>query len=328
MFLSQKKGVKRDGNTPTLLFGYGGFNVSLTPKFGPAILAWLEMGGLYAQPNLRGGGEYGEGWHQSGTKLKKQNVFDDFIAAAEWLISSGYTSKSKLAISGRSNGGLLVGACLTQRPDLFGAALPAVGVMDMLRFHKFTIGWAWTDDYGSSDDPELFKALLAYSPLHNIKPGTCYPPTLITTADHDDRVVPAHSFKFAAALQAAQACDNPVLIRIETKAGHGAGKPTAKVIEETADMWAFLVKVLGVSGSLIRTQWRVTAPIANTWRRPTRVFSASNRTLLHLTTSVAIVATSVSTLFHGGRRCLSMTIAATVQGTDGDHERRLGRTAR
>ncbi len=246
MFLSQKKGVKRDGSTPTLLYGYGGFNVSLTPKFDPAVLAWLEMGGLYAQPNLRGGGEYGESWHRSGTKLKKQNVFDDFIAAAEWLISSGYTSKSKLAISGRSNGGLLVGACLTQRPDLYGAALPAVGVMDMLRFHKFTIGWAWTDDYGSSDDPELFKALLAYSPLHNIKPGTCYPPTLITTADHDDRVVPAHSFKFAAALQAAQACDNPVLIRIETKAGHGAGKPTAKVIEETADMWAFLVKVLGV----------------------------------------------------------------------------------
>jgi prolyl oligopeptidase len=246
MFLSQKKGQKRDGAAPTLLYGYGGFNVSLTPSYSPSVMAWLEMGGLYAQPNLRGGGEYGEGWHRSGTKLKKQNVFDDFIAAAEWLIANGYTSKSKLAISGRSNGGLLVGACLTQRPDLYGAALPAVGVMDMLRFHKFTIGWAWTDDYGSSDDPALFKTLLAYSPLHNIKPGTCYPPTLITTADHDDRVVPGHSFKFAAALQAAQSCSNPVLIRIETKAGHGAGKPTTKVIEETADMWAFLVKVLSI----------------------------------------------------------------------------------
>jgi prolyl oligopeptidase len=246
MFLSYKKGLKRDGSNPALLYGYGGFNISVTPTFSPNTLAWLEMGGLYAQPNLRGGGEYGEGWHKSGTKLEKQNVFDDFISAAEWLISSGYTSKSKLAIYGRSNGGLLVGACLTQRPDLYGAALPAVGVMDMLRFHKFTIGWAWIDDYGSSDDGEQFKALLAYSPLHNIKPGTCYPPTLITTADHDDRVVPAHSFKFAAAMQAAQSCANPVLIRIETQAGHGTGKPTSKVIEETADMWAFLVKVLGV----------------------------------------------------------------------------------
>ena len=249
MFVSHKKGLKRDGTAPTLLYGYGGFNVSLTPSYSPNVMAWLEMGGFYAQPNLRGGGEYGEGWHRSGTKLKKQNVFDDFIAAAEWLIGNAYTSKSKLAIYGRSNGGLLVGACLTQRPDLYGAALPAVGVMDMLRFHKFTIGWAWTDDYGSSDDPELFKALLAYSPLHNIKPGTCYPPTLITTADHDDRVVPGHSFKFAAALQAAQSCDNPVLIRIETKAGHGAGKPTANVIEETADMWAFLVKALSIEAA-------------------------------------------------------------------------------
>jgi len=246
MFLSHKKGLKRDGSNPTLLYGYGGFNLSLTPNFSPSVLAWMEMGGLYALPNLRGGGEYGEEWHQGGTKRKKQNVFDDFIAAAEWLIANRYTTTPKLAIAGGSNGGLLVGACLTQRPELFGATLPAVGVMDMLRFHKFTIGWAWIDDYGSSDHPDQFKVLYAYSPLHNIKRGTCYPPTLITTADHDDRVVPAHSFKFAAALQAAQSCDNPVLIRIETKAGHGAGKPTTKLIEEAADRWAFLVKVLGI----------------------------------------------------------------------------------
>jgi prolyl oligopeptidase len=246
MFLSHKKGVVPNSANPTVLFGYGGFNIALTPTFKPEILAWMELGGLFAQPNLRGGGEYGEEWHQGGTKLKKQNVFDDFIAAAQWLITSRYTSTPKLAISGRSNGGLLVGACLTQRPDLYGAALPAVGVMDMLRFHKFTIGWAWVDDYGSSDRPDQFKALFAYSPLHNVKPGTCYPPTLITTADHDDRVVPAHSFKFAAQMQAAQSCDNPVLIRIETKAGHGAGKPTTKLIDEFADQWAFLVKVLGV----------------------------------------------------------------------------------
>src|SRR5271167_4937557 len=212
----------------------------------------MEMGGLYALPNLRGGGEYGEDWHQGGTKLKKQNVFDDFIAAAEWLLANKYTSTPRLAISGGSNGGLLVGACLTQRPDLFGAALPAVGVMDMLRFHKFTIGWAWVDDYGSSEDKEQFEALVAYSPLHNIKPGTCYPPTLITTADHDDRVVPAHSFKFAAALQAAQACENPVFIRIETKAGHGAGTPTSKLIDEAADTLAFLVKVLKVENASAR----------------------------------------------------------------------------
>jgi prolyl oligopeptidase len=244
MFLSRKNAPKRDIVRPTLLYGYGGFKISLTPSFSPAVLAWMEMGGLYAQPNLRGGGEYGEAWHQAGTKLKKQNVFDDFIGAAEWLIANEYTSRSKLAISGGSNGGLLVGACLTQRPDLFGAALPAVGVMDMLRFHKFTIGWAWVDDYGSSDDAEQFRAIYAYSPLHNIKPGSSYPPTLITTADHDDRVVPAHSFKFAAALQAAQSSDKPVLIRIETRAGHGAGKPTTKLVEEAADKWAFLVKVL------------------------------------------------------------------------------------
>jgi len=244
MFLSHKKGFQPGGRTPTLLYGYGGFNISLTPAFSVSNLVWMEMGGVFAQPNLRGGGEYGEAWHKAGTKLTKQNVFDDFIAAAEWLVEHRYTTPSKLAIAGGSNGGLLVGACMTQRPELFGAALPAVGVLDMLRFHKFTIGWAWVDDFGSSDDPEQFRAILAYSPLQNLKPGTCYPPTLITTADHDDRVVPAHSFKFAAALQAAQPCNNPVLIRIETKAGHGAGKPTTKQIDEAADLWAFLVKVL------------------------------------------------------------------------------------
>jgi prolyl oligopeptidase len=195
-------------------------------------------------PNLRGGGEYGEDWHQAGMKLHKQNVFDDFIAAAEWLIANHYTCTKKLAISGASNGGLLIGACLTQRPDLFGATLPDVGVMDMLRFNQFTIGWAWMSDYGSPQNPEEFKALYAYSPLHNIHPGTKYPPTLITTADHDDRVVPAHSFKFAATLQAAQAGCAPILIRIDTKAGHGGGKPTAKIIAEDADQWAFLVKEL------------------------------------------------------------------------------------
>ncbi len=246
MFISHKKGITLDGKNPTLLYGYGGFNISLTPSFSASNLVWMEMGGVFAQPNLRGGGEYGEEWHKAGTRHSKQNVFDDFIAAAEWLISHKYTSTPKLAIMGGSNGGLLVGACITQRPELYGAALPAVGVMDMLRFHKFTIGWAWVDDYGSSDDPQQFKSLLAYSPLHNVKPGVCYPPTLITTADHDDRVVPAHSFKFAAALQAAQSCDNPVLIRIETKAGHGAGKPTSKIVEEAADRWGFLVKVLQV----------------------------------------------------------------------------------
>jgi prolyl oligopeptidase len=244
MFITHKKGLKLDGNNPTYLYGYGGFSISLTPSFSIANLVWMEMGGVYAQPSLRGGGEYGEEWHLAGTKLKKQNVFDDFIAAAEWLIANKYTSTPKLAIGGGSNGGLLVGACMTQRPDLFGAALPQVGVMDMLRFQKFTIGWAWVPDYGSSDNPEEFKALYAYSPLHNIKPGTKYPATFITTADHDDRVVPAHSFKFAATLQAAQAGPAPILIRIETKAGHGAGKPTSKVIEEIADQWGFLVGVL------------------------------------------------------------------------------------
>ncbi|MBW4487128.1 MAG: prolyl oligopeptidase family serine peptidase [Trichocoleus desertorum ATA4-8-CV12] len=247
MFITYKKGLQLNGNNPTYLYGYGGFNVSLTPSFSVSNLVWMELGGVYAMPNLRGGGEYGEEWHQAGTKLNKQNVFDDFIAAAEWLIANQYTSASKLAIGGGSNGGLLVGACMTQRPDLFTAALPAVGVMDMLRFHKFTIGWAWTSDYGSPEEPEEFKALSAYSPLHNLKPKTAYPATLITTADHDDRVVPAHSFKFAAALQAAHTGVAPVLIRIETKAGHGAGKPTAKVIEEVSDRWAFLVQTLHIS---------------------------------------------------------------------------------
>jgi len=246
MFLVHRQGLKLDGSHPTILYGYGGFDVSITPAYSPKILGWLELGGVYAIANLRGGGEYGQEWHQAGMKLKKQNVFDDFIAAAQWLVAEKYTSTAKLAISGGSNGGLLVGACLTQRPELFGAALPAVGVMDMLRFNKFTAGWAWTSDYGSPENPEEFKALYAYSPYHNIKTGTKYPATLITTADHDDRVVPAHSFKFAAALQAAQAGPAPVLIRIETKAGHGGGKPTSKMIEEAADQWAFLVKELGV----------------------------------------------------------------------------------
>ncbi|MBV9387605.1 MAG: S9 family peptidase [Chroococcidiopsidaceae cyanobacterium CP_BM_ER_R8_30] len=244
MFITHKQGMQLDGSHPTFLYAYGGFNISITPSFSVGTLVWMEMGGIYAVPNLRGGGEYGEEWHQAGTKLNKQNVFDDFIAAAEWLIANKYTSPAKLAIAGGSNGGLLVGACMTQRPDLFGAALPAVGVMDMLRFHKFTIGWAWEPEYGSPDNPEEFKTLYAYSPLHNLKLGTSYPATLITTADHDDRVVPAHSFKFAAALQAAHKGAAPVLIRIETKAGHGAGKPTTKIIAEIADRWAFLVRAL------------------------------------------------------------------------------------
>ena len=246
MFITHQKGLTLDGTNPTILYGYGGFNIPLTPRFSISDLVWMEMGGIYAVPNLRGGGEYGEEWHQAGTKLKKQNVFDDFIAAAEWLIENRYTSSEKLAIAGGSNGGLLVGACMTQRPDLFGAALPAVGVLDMLRFHKFTIGWAWTSDYGSPDDPEEFEALYAYSPLHNLTPGTAYPATLIITADHDDRVVPAHSFKFAAALQEAHTGTNPVFIRIETKAGHGAGKPTTKIIEEISDKFGFLVRSLNM----------------------------------------------------------------------------------
>jgi prolyl oligopeptidase len=247
MFITHKKGLQLDGNNPTYLYGYGGFGVSLTPSFSISNVVWLEMGGVYAIACLRGGGEYGEEWHEAGKKLNKQNVFDDFIAAAEWLIANKYTQSAKLAIAGGSNGGLLVGACITQRPELFGAALPAVGVMDMLRFHKFTIGWAWTSEYGSPDHPEEFKTIYGYSPLHNLKAGTAYPATMITTADHDDRVVPAHSFKFASALQAAHRGEQPVLIRIETKAGHGAGKPTAKIIEEIADEWAFLVRELDIN---------------------------------------------------------------------------------
>ncbi len=246
MFITHKKGLKLDGSNPTLLYGYGGFNISLTPTFSVSKMGWMELGGVFAVPNLRGGGEYGEEWHKAGTKQKKQNVFDDFIAAAEWLIDNKYTRSDKLAIQGGSNGGLLVGACMTQRPDLYGACLPAVGVMDMLRFHKFTAGRFWVDDYGSADKADEFPALLAYSPYHALKPGTKYPATLITTADTDDRVVPGHSFKFAARLQECQAGDAPVLIRIETRAGHGAGKPTAKLIEEAADQWAFLVKSLGM----------------------------------------------------------------------------------
>lgn len=244
MFITHKKGLWKLGNNPTLLYGYGGFNIPITPSFNVSNLVWMEMGGVYAVANIRGGGEYGREWHQAGTKLTKQNVFDDFIAAGEWLIANGYTKSEKLAIYGGSNGGLLVGACITQRPDLFGAAIPAVGVMDMLRFKDFTIGWAWMSDYGSVDNKDEFEALYAYSPLHNIKEGTSYPATLITTGDHDDRVVPAHSFKFAATIQAAQAGEAPTLIRIETRAGHGAGKPTTMRIEESADKLAFLCREL------------------------------------------------------------------------------------
>ena len=245
MFIVHRKGLALNGRQPTLLYGYGGFNISLRPSFNVGRLAWVEMGGVLAIPNLRGGGEYGEAWHLAGTKTHKQNVFDDFIAAAEWLIDNHYTSTPRLAIQGASNGGLLVAACLTQRPDLFGAALPAVGVLDMLRYHLPSANArAWSSDYGLSESEEEFKALFAYSPYHNIEEGTCYPPTLITTADHDDRVVPWHSFKFAAALQHAQSCGNPILIRVETRAGHGAGTPRWMRIENQADMWAFLVKAL------------------------------------------------------------------------------------
>jgi prolyl oligopeptidase len=254
IFLTYKKGLKLDGQNPTLLYGYGGFNISLQPQFAPAFVLWMEMGGIYAQATLRGGGEYGESWHEAGMKLNKQNVFDDFIGAAQYLIDNHYTTTPKLAIQGGSNGGLLVGACITQRPDLFGAAVAQVGVMDMLRFDKFTIGWAWKADYGSPSENEAeFHAIYKYSPLHNIKAGTTYPPTLITTADHDDRVFPAHSFKFAATLQAAvsqqhgQARPNPVLIRVETRAGHGGGMPLSKRVDLTTDEFTFLVKNLGMT---------------------------------------------------------------------------------
>ena len=248
MFITYKKGLKRNGKNPVYLYGYGGFNIALGPGFSAARIPFLEKGGIYAQVNLRGGSEYGEEWHQAGTKMQKQNVFDDFISAAEYLIREGYTSKEKLAIVGGSNGGLLVGACMTQRPDLFKDAIPQVGVMDMLRYHKFTIGWNWASDYGTSDDSkEMFEYLKGYSPLHNLKPGTTYPATLVTTADHDDRVVPAHSFKFAATLQECNEGPNPVLIRIDTKAGHGGGKPLAKVLEEQADIYSFILYNMGVN---------------------------------------------------------------------------------
>lgn len=247
MSITHKKGMKRNGNNPLLLYGYGGFNISLTPYFSAMRIPFLESGGIYVEVNLRGGNEYGEEWHQAGTKMNKQNVFDDFIAAAEYLIAEKYTSKERIAAVGGSNGGLLVGACMTQRPDLFKVAVPEVGVMDMLRYHKFTIGWNWASDYGTSDDsPEMFKYLLGYSPLHNLKPGTSYPATLITTADHDDRVVPAHSFKFAATLQECHTGTSPVLIRIDTKAGHGGGKPMAKVLEEQADIYSFILYNMGL----------------------------------------------------------------------------------
>jgi len=251
MFITHRRDMQKDGNQPTLLYGYGGFNASATPTFRAQVLAWLDMGGVFAEANLRGGGEYGEAWHIAGTRSQKQNVFDDFIAAAEFLISGKYTTPKRLAIHGRSNGGLLVGAVMLQRPDLFGAALPAVGVLDMLRYHTASANARqWSTDYGLSENAEDFKAQFAYSPVHNVKPGVCYPPTLITTADHDDRVVPWHSFKFAAALQEAQKqvpnCTNPILIRVETRAGHGAGKPIWMQIEDFADQWSFVADALGM----------------------------------------------------------------------------------
>ncbi|WP_236972064.1 prolyl oligopeptidase family serine peptidase [Membranihabitans marinus] len=239
MFIVHKKGLALDGQRPTYLYGYGGFNISLTPSFSASRILLLENGGVFAMPNLRGGGEYGETWHEAGMLDKKQNVFDDFIAAAEYLKKENYTSTEKLAIAGRSNGGLLVGACMTQHPEMFQVAFPGVGVLDMLRYHKFTVGWGWVPEYGSSDDAEQFAYLYKYSPLHNLQEGQSYPATMITTADHDDRVVPAHSFKFAARLQEVQAGSAPVLIRIDTDAGHGAGKPTSMILDEQADLWSF-----------------------------------------------------------------------------------------
>jgi prolyl oligopeptidase len=247
MYITRRRGAPRDGNQPVLLYGYGGFDVSLTPVYRPSVEAWLEMGGTYAEANLRGGGEYGETWHEAGALTNKQHVFEDFIAAAEFLVNENYTRRARLGIYGRSNGGLLVGAVLTQRPDLFGAALPAVGVLDMLRYHTASANARqWSSDYGLSENEQQFQALYAYSPVQNVKQGVCYPPTLITTADHDDRVVPWHSYKFAAALQAAQLCPNPILIRIETRAGHGAGTPIWMQIDDFADQWAFIAKWLGV----------------------------------------------------------------------------------
>ena len=246
-FMVRRRDVELDGDNPTFLYGYGGFNISMSPAFSPGTITWLEMGGVFVQACLRGGNEYGEEWHLAGTKLRKQNVFDDCIAVAEWLISSGCTSKEKLVLAGGSNGGLLVGACMTQRPDLFAICLPSRGVLDMLRFERFTIGWAWTSDYGTVDDADEFAALHAYSPLHNLRDGVSYPATLVTTADHDDRVVPSHSFKFLAQLQRCQAGDAPVLIRIETDAGHGAGASTTKIIEEGSDVRAFVAYRLGIA---------------------------------------------------------------------------------
>ena len=246
MFLVYKKGLKLNGKNPSLLYGYGGFNISMEPVFSPSNLILLENGGVYALANIRGGGEYGESWHKAGMKLKKQNVFDDFIAAAEYLIRENYTCKDRLAMFGGSNGGLLIGACMTQRPELFKVAFPAVGVMDMLRYHKFTIGWAWATEYGSSDSARYFTYLHGYSPLHNIKKGVVYPATMVTTADHDNRVVPAHSFKFIATLQALHSGTEPVLIRIQTRSGHGASN-TSKAIEEAADRWAFMFYNMGLT---------------------------------------------------------------------------------
>jgi prolyl oligopeptidase len=246
MFITHRRGMALDGTNPTMLYAYGGFDISTNPTFRADVPAWLELGGVWATANLRGGGEYGEAWHEAGMKEKKQNVFDDFIAAGEYLVGHKYTSPSKLAIMGGSNGGLLVGVAMEQRPDLFAVALPAVGVMDMLRYHRFTGGGAWATEYGSADDSTAFPYLRAYSPLHNLKPGTCYPATFITTADHDDRVVPSHSFKFTAALQKAQGCEKPVLIRVETQGSHGY-RPTDKRIAELADLWAFSAAQMGVT---------------------------------------------------------------------------------